>query len=108
MGININTQTPHPNESEKKSTEHLTLTDPSGIPEETVYGYSHTKTEHEPVTQNSNPDPAETDERHAEDAQECAHYFGYVSSGDTIPDECLTCPKLLKCLANKDGIQEEE
>ena len=55
------------------------------------------------------PTPNETTNKpHQKDAIKCVHYFGYVSSGVKIPEECLTCSKLLKCLTSKDGIKEDE
>lgn len=39
-----------------------------------------------------------TDERKA---ARCSHSFGYLSKrpkGSSIPDECLTCPEITKCL----------
>lgn len=34
---------------------------------------------------------------------ECLHKFGYLKSrskGSEIPDECLTCPKILQCMSS--------
>ena len=60
-------------------------------------------------TDSSIPTPTQTtNEPREKDEPKCAHYFGYVSSGVKIPEDCLTCSKLLKCLTSKDGIQEEE
>jgi hypothetical protein len=33
----------------------------------------------------------------------CSHHFGYLSEippNETIPEECLLCPKLLDCTTN--------
>ena len=107
--IKAKSQTSLQNESEKESTEPLTLTDLSRTPKETHYACSQSLTEDNLATQNSNPVSAETKYVSREkDVPECAHYFGYVASGDRIPEECLTCPKLLTCLTNKDCIKEEE
>jgi len=107
--IKIKIQTDPQNECEKESTEPLTLTDLPRTRKENDYVSSHSLTEDNLVTQSSNPASAETVDRPREkDTPECAHYFGYVASGDRIPEECLTCPKLLKCLTNKDYIKEEE
>jgi hypothetical protein len=85
------------------------LTDFSRTPKETHYACSHSLTEDNLDTQSSNLASAETtDGPREKDAPECAHYFGYVESGNRIPEECLTCPRLLKCLTNKDYITEEE
>jgi hypothetical protein len=86
--------------------EPLTPTDFSTSPKETYGDCSHPLTD-KPSTQNSNPASAETADIPSEtDAPECAHYFGYVASGDRIPKECLACPRLLKCLTNKNYIKE--
>jgi hypothetical protein len=106
MKINLNSQTDIQNKSEKDSMEPLTLTDFSRSPKEIYCACSHPLTDNL-ATQNSNPASAETTDIPCEtDAPECAHYFGYVASGDRIPKECLTCPKLLKCLTNKNYIKE--
>lgn len=60
-------------------------------------------------TQNTNFVSAETtNENHKTNPPECAHYFGYVSSGDRIPEDCLTCSKLLNCLTSKGCTKEGE
>ena len=60
-------------------------------------------------TENTHLASAETtNEKHEKNPPECAHYFGYVSSGDKIPEDCLTCSRLLKCLTIKGGTKEEE
>jgi hypothetical protein len=42
-------------------------------------------------------------ERDADNPQEveCAHYFGYLKKRPkktAIPDDCLTCPQMIKCI----------
>jgi len=37
-------------------------------------------------------------------AQECQHYMGYLSErskADKIPEECMTCPKIVECMLKK-------
>ena len=70
---------------------------------------THPLTENNLDTQTSNPDPTQTTNHpHEKNTPKCAHYFGYILSGNKIPEDCLTCSKLLKCLTSKGGIQEEE
>jgi hypothetical protein len=49
------------------------------------------------------PEPAKTtpDQRSSETTQKCQHYFGYLSTRskkDSIPEECMTCEKLIECM----------
>jgi hypothetical protein len=103
--ILIKIRTEPQNECEKETAEPLT---PADTPE-TDYIHSQALTENTLNTENPNPVSAETtDNSREKDAPECAYYFGYVSSGERIPEECLTCSRLLKCLTSKGGIDEEE
>jgi len=62
-----------------------------------------------PAPENSPLVSTETTIRHREKhSPECAHYFGYVSSGEKIPEDCLTCSRLLKCLTSKSSLNEEK
>lgn len=100
MGITIliKIRTEQQNETEKETTEPQTPTDPPT-----------NLTENSLDLQTSTHAPTETTNKpHEKDATKCVHYFGYVSSGVKIPEECLTCSKLLKCLTSKDGIEEDE
>ena len=109
MKIKVKSLTGLQNECKREFMEPLTLTDFSRTHKETYYACSHALTGDNQVTQSSNSNPASaetTDEPREKDAPECTHYFGYVASGDKIPEECLICPKLLKCLTNKDYIKE--
>jgi hypothetical protein len=39
------------------------------------------------------------------DSVDCLHYFGYLrflSANESIPDECLSCQKLIECLKHVD------
>jgi len=108
MKINLKSQTDIKNKSEKDSMKPLTLTDFSTSPKETCCDCSHSLTDNLD-TQNSDPASTETKDIPREtDAPECAHYFGYVASGDRIPKDCLTCPRLLNCLTNKNYIKETQ
>jgi hypothetical protein len=108
MKIKLKSQTDIQNKSEKDSMKPLTLTDFSRSPKETYCDCSHPLADNL-ATQNSNPASAETKDIPREtDAPECAHYFGYVASGDRIPKECLACSKLLNCLTNKNYIKETQ
>lgn len=110
MGITIliKIQTDQQNEIEKETTEPKKPTDsPANLTETEATNSSIT--ENNLDLQTSTPAPSETtDKLHEKDATKCVHYFGYVSSGVKIPEECLTCSKLLKCLTSKDGIEEDE
>jgi hypothetical protein len=49
------------------------------------------------------PEPAKKtlDQQSSETPQKCQHYFGYLSSRskkDPIPEECMTCEKLVECM----------
>jgi hypothetical protein len=95
--ILIKIQTDQQNEPEKDQTQ----TDPPTNPNQPEPLDTH------PLPQN--PTPTETTNKPPnKDTPKCAHYFGYVSSGEKIPEDCLTCSKLLNCLTSKGGITEEE
>ena len=110
MGITIliKIRTDQQNETEKETTEPQTPLDtPANLTETEASNSSIT--ENSLDLQTSTPAPNETTNKlHEKDATKCVHYFGYVSSGVKIPEECLTCSKLLKCLTSKDGIEEDE
>jgi hypothetical protein len=43
----------------------------------------------------------ETLSNNEEDPAECLHHFGYLANRDKetpIPQECISCPKVLKCI----------
>jgi hypothetical protein len=107
--ILIKIRTDTENETEEETAEHLKLTDTPESPKETDYISPHSLTENNIVTQNPDLTSAETTDAPRErEEPKCAHYFGYVASGEKIPEECLTCSRLLKCLTSKCGIEEEE
>ena len=99
----------HQNESRNESTEHLTIADFPRTPHKTGYACPHCLTANSLTAQGANSNPVSTETAnspHEKDAPECAHEFGYITSGDRIPEECLTCPNLLKCLTKKDHMKE--
>ncbi len=111
MGITIliKIRTDQLNEIEKETTKYQTPTDPPANPTEADSPHSYSLTENSLNLHPSTPAPTETtNEPREKHEPKCGYYFGYVSSGDKIPEECLTCSKLLNCLTNKGGIQEEE
>lgn len=103
--IKLKSQGELQNKLEKEHMETLPLTDFLRTPKGTYYNCSHPLTDNL-ATQKSNPATETTDSPPKKDAPECAHYFGYVASGDRIPKECLTCPRLLKCLTYKNYVKE--
>ena len=41
--------------------------------------------------------------QHQADSAKCPHGFGYLKNRDkdtSIPDECLSCPRMLECLSS--------
>ena len=94
---------------QNESKEALTLTDSPANPTQTDHLESYQITENSFDLQPSDPtQTVTTNQPREKDALKCAHYFGYVSSGEKIPEECLTCSKLLKCLTSAGGIFEKE
>jgi hypothetical protein len=90
-------------------TEHHTLTDFPRTSHKTGYACPRCLTANSLTAQSANSNPVSTETAnspHEKDAPECAHEFGYITSGDRIPEECLTCPNLLKCLTKKDHMKE--
>ena len=101
------------NECHKEFEKPLMLTDFSTTPRETYYACPHCLTKVEVVAGGSklNSISVETSENPVEKPPtECAHRFGYLETlpkEATIPDECLTCSKLLQCFVKKDKISLE-
>jgi len=108
LGITILIKIQTDQQNKKETTEPQRPTDiPTNLTETEASNSSITENSLDPQT--STPAPNETTNKpHEKDATKCVHYFGYVSSGVKIPEECLTCSKLLKCLTSKDGIEEDE
>jgi hypothetical protein len=108
IAILIKIQTDQQNKTEKETTEPQMPTNP-------LPNLTDTETTNSSIAESNidletlTPAPNETTNKpHEKDATKCVHYFGYVSSGVKIPEECLICSKLLKCLTSKDGIEEDE
>jgi DNA-directed RNA polymerase subunit RPC12/RpoP len=101
------------NECKKEFEKPLVLTDFSSTPRETYYACPHCLTKVEVVAEDSKLDSVsvETSENPVEKTPtECAHHFGYLENlpkEATIPDECLTCSKLLQCFVKKENIAIE-
>ncbi|MGW8289076.1 MAG: hypothetical protein ACWGNP_02275, partial [Candidatus Bathyarchaeia archaeon] len=105
-GITILIKIQTDQQNEKETTEPQTPTDlPAKLTETEASNSSITENSLDLQTSTSTPKET-TNKPHEKDATKCIHYFGYVSSGVKIPEECLTCSKLLKCLTSKDGIEE--
>ena len=101
------------NECKKEFEKPLTLTDFSQIPRETYYACPHCLTKVDLVAKDSNLDlvSVETSGNPVEKAPtECAYHLGYLKAlpkEASIPDGCLTCPKLLQCFVKKESIVKE-
>lgn len=86
----------------------VVLTDFSKTPRETYYAcpYCFSKLE---VALESQGNVNSVAFKTSEDAdvmtpRRCSHHLGYLSAlqnEDSIPDECLTCPKLIQCNVKK-------
>ena len=95
-------------DQQKETTEPQTPTDPlANLAETEASNLSISENSLDLQTSTSASNET-TNKPYEKDATKCVHYFGYVSSGVKIPEECLTCSKLLKCLTSKDGIEEDE
>lgn len=98
------------NECKKEFEKALMLTDFSRTPRETYYACPHCLTKVEVVAEDQKLDSisVETTGSPVEKAPtECARHFGYLEAlpkEATIPDECLTCSKLLQCTVKKEKI----
>ena len=55
--------------------------------------------------------PVEPPEREEKGPSECSHHFGYLANrhrDSPIPQECLTCPKIVDCMLKLSGAQQGE
>jgi DNA-directed RNA polymerase subunit RPC12/RpoP len=55
----------------------------------------------EPIEEETIKDDVVTDTSESEEDVECKHHFGYLKKrpeNTPIPEECLTCNKMIKCL----------
>jgi len=70
----------------------LILTDLSKTPRETYYACPHCLSKVETAVKEEKLPP------------ECPYYFGFLKTfpkKTSIPDECLTCPKIIQCKRGK-------
>ena len=101
------------NECKKEFEKPIVLTDFSKTPRETYYACPHCLTKVDVVAKDPKFDSisVETSEKLVEKPPtECAHHFGYLKAlpkEAVIPDECLTCPKLLQCFVKKENVASE-
>lgn len=89
----------------------LLLNDLSKTPTESYYVCPHCIAKldkictHEKEPQRYAPIPVEPPRKLEEtDSSSCAHHFGYLNThakDASLPDECLTCSKLLQCMLKK-------
>ena len=86
----------------------LMLTDMSKVPRETYYACPHCLTKVEiSVKDQSNWETVSV--KTSENAEEgpllgCPHQFGYLKTlpeDSSIPDECLTCSRIIQCFVKK-------
>lgn len=98
------------NECKKEFEKPVMLTDFSKMPRATYYACPHCLTKIDVMVKDRSLDSVslETSEGGPEKApSECSHRFGYLKTlprDTTIPDGCLTCPKLLQCFVKKENI----
>jgi hypothetical protein len=55
--------------------------------------------------------PVEPPEKEKKGPSGCSHHFGYLASrprDSPIPQECLTCPKIVDCMLKLSGSQQSE
>jgi hypothetical protein len=89
------------------------LTDLSRTPRETYYACPHCLTKVEVVAGDSKLDSvsvATSENRVEKPPAECMNHLGYLETlpkGADIPDECLTCSRLLQCFVKKEKIAPE-
>jgi DNA-directed RNA polymerase subunit RPC12/RpoP len=92
----------------KRFEQPLVLTDFSKTPRETYYACPYCFSRVEIAFQrqgNLNSVSVKTSENaDVRTPEECSHYLGYLKilpQGDSIPDACLTCAKLIQCTVKK-------
>lgn len=91
-------------ECQKPFQKPLALTDSTTIPRETYYVCPHCMSKINIIVENKKHINSVSIKK-AENAKEippekCPNYFGYLRSlpdDAPIPDECLTCPKMVAC-----------
>jgi hypothetical protein len=55
--------------------------------------------------------PVKPPEKEEKDPSECSHHFGYLANrpkDSPIPQECLTCPKIVDCMLKLSGSRKGE
>lgn len=96
-------------ECKKEFEKPIVLTDFSRTPRETYYACPHCLTKVDVVAKDTKLDSISvgtSDKPMEKPPAECAHHFGYLKAlpkESIIPDECLTCPKLLPCFVKKEN-----
>lgn len=90
----------------KSFVKPLQLTDPSQILRETYYACPHCQSKLDITVEDLHVirvEKCEDGERTATPVN-CPYNFGYLKTlqeNSTIPDKCLTCPKILRCSIRK-------
>jgi len=85
----------------------LVLTDESKLPRETYYACPHCHSRLEIFVDDSQKMKLVSVERSSNPGgtapPNCGHYFGFLQGvGEApLPDECLTCPKIMQCFVKK-------
>lgn len=84
----------------------LMLTDPSSILRETYYACPHCQSKLDIRVEDLHVIRVEKCEggENAPTPVSCPYNFGYLKTlqeNDPIPDECLTCPKIMQCSIRK-------
>lgn len=101
------------NECKREFERPLVLTDFSRMPRETYYACPHCLTKVDVLVKSQSLDSVslETSRNAPEKTpSECHYQFGYLKTlprEATIPDGCLTCPKLLQCFVKKENLARE-
>jgi len=96
------------NECKRDFEKPVVLTDFSKTPRETYYACPHCLTKVDVVAKDPKLDTisVETSRNCVEKPpMECGYHFGYLSTLSkeaAIPDNCLTCPKLLQCFVKRE------
>lgn len=92
----------------------IVLTDNLSIPRQTYYACPHCRSKLKIVVENGKfmkivsvkkPDEVLTFPSGKKEIKEhCPYFFGYLKNlpeEQPIPDECLTCPKIIQCFVSK-------
>lgn len=86
----------------------VVLTNLSKTPRETYYACPYCFSKLEIALENqenlSSVSVKTSDNADVTSPQKCSHHLGYLATlqnDGSIPDECLTCPKLIQCMVKK-------